>query len=813
VTSLGNSMFSRFWQDLSFAVRSLRRTPAFTLTALLVLGFGIGSATAIFTVLNATVLRPLPYADAERLHVIHPVSRAGRRIPSNALHFREWQRANTSFETMALISPDVVTIGAAGEPIRVNSGRTTPSLFPMLGVQPELGRLFAPGDDVDGSDHVIVLSHNLWVHRFGADRSVIGRGVRVDGEPYTVIGVLPATFSFDRLSHLYPLDATGGAPELWAPFVPTARDLRPSGSFNYIAIGRLKPDVTAAQATADVSAVQAELARTLPNLSVSRVQLESMVSQLTSGMRSGVQIAFAAVSTVLVIACINITALFLARSGRRHRELAIRQAVGAQRGQLVAQTLTETIVLAVASAVTGLAVGSALVGGIRRFAPAGVPRLDEVSFDARVFAFVGLTALVSAAIVGFLPALRAAGINSLILLRSSSATATSSTAVGRLRAGLIGAEVAASAACLVAAALLTTSFARLTGIERGFRTDQVVTFDLLLPASYDAARATSFLNRLAEQVRATPGVRTAGITDMLPLSGVSNSGVTVEGAPPSDPGPSAMIRFADRGYFETMGIEVLAGRLLQPSDIGRQVAVVTRLAADRMWPNQNPIGRRFRRGGNDTPLIEVVGIVEDVRGVSLKEAPPLTIYVPVPENYYGVASLAISTAAEPPAMTSTVKSIVQSLDSQIAVPTPRTMEQIVSSSVAVARFEMVLVLLLAIAAALLTAVGIYGVMAQSVAQRTAEFGVRLAVGAKPFDIVRLVLTSLLRPVLGGLAVGLVAAGLLGRFMSGLLFGVTPADPISFLAVSMLIVTTAVIAALVPLRRSMKVEPIAALRTE
>src|SRR5688572_6508340 len=327
-------MFNTLRQDLPYAVRSLRRTPAFTLTALLVLGFGIGSATAIFTVLNATVLRPLPYLDADRLHVIHPVTRDGRRIPSNALHFREWQRATTSFDQMALIAPDIVTIGAPTEPVRVNAGRATPSLFPMLGVQPALGRLFVPNEDTEGRDRVIVLGHTVWATHFGGDRTIVGRRVTLDGEPYTVVGVLPVTFTFERLSHLYPLDSPWGAPELWTPFVPTQRDLRPSGRNNYLALGRLKDGVTAAQATADVSAVQAELARTLPGLSLSRVQLESMTAQVTSGMRGGVQIAFGAVSTVLLIACINITALFLARSGRRQREMAIRQAVGAGRRRL-----------------------------------------------------------------------------------------------------------------------------------------------------------------------------------------------------------------------------------------------------------------------------------------------------------------------------------------------------------------------------------------------------------------------------------------------------------------------------------------------
>ena len=410
----------------------------------------------------------------------------------------------------------------------------------------------------------------------------------------------------------------------------------------------------------------------------------------------------------------------------------------------------------------------------------------------------------SAAIIGVLPALRAAGVNGLILLRSSSATAASSATAGRLRSTLIGVEIAASAACLVAAALLASSFMRLMTVERGFRTDQVVTFDFVLPANYDGVRAAAFLDTLTARVAAMPGVQSAGVTDMLPLSGVSNSSIVVEGttlAPAQQPG--AMIRFADPGYFQTMGIARRAGRLLQSSDVERQVAVVSELAASRFWPGQNPLGRRFRRGGNDTPLIEVVGVAEDVRGVSLKENPPLTIYVPVQDNYYGIASLVVSTTSDPPAMAGAVKSILRSLDGQIAVPTPRTMGQIVSASVAVPQFEMALVLLLAVAAALLTAVGIYGVMAQSVTQRTAEFGVRLAIGANPLAIVRLVLASLLRPVLGGLAVGLFVAALLGRFMRGLLFGISPTDPLAFAAVSVLILTVAVVATYVPLRRAMR----------
>jgi predicted permease len=806
-------MLDTIRQDLFYAVRSLRRTPAFTLTALLVLGFGIGSATAIFTVLNATVLRPLPYADAERLVIVHPVAKDGRLIPSNARHFGEWRRSSRTLDALALVGPDVVTLGATSEPVRVDAGRVSPSMFRMLGVRPALGRLFRDDEDVTGRDAVIVLSHEVWATRFGSDPSIVGRTVPMDGEPVTVIGVLPASFTFPRLSQLYPLEAKWGAPQLWRPFVPTPRELRPAGSFSYLALGHLRPGVSVTQATDDISAIQGELARTLPGLSVSRVVVEPLAQQITSRTRGGLQLAFGAVIAVLLIACINITALFLARSSRRHRELAIRQAVGARRSQLIVQTLTETLTLALGSGLAGLAVGYALVGGIRRFAPADVPRLDEIGFDATIFGFIVVVSIACAAIVGMLPALRAARINGLLLMRTGAATAAS-TSAGRLRASLIAVEVAASAACLVAAVLLATSFARLVGVERGFRTDRLVTFELLMPAAYDALQAARFLSSVTEQIEALPGVRAAGSTDLLPLSGVSNSGIEVEGStlPPSQQ-RNAMLRIADAGYFDAMGITLRRGRLLRDDDVGRPVAVISERAAEQLWPNQDPIGRRFRHGGDTAPFLEVVGIVNDLRAVSLRESPPASIFVPITDTYVSLTALAINTTNDSSATAGAVKDIVHRLDPRIAVPPPRTMEQIVATSVAVPRFEMLLVLLLAATAALLTAVGIYGVMAQAVSQRTTEFGVRQAIGASPRAIVRLVLQSALRPVAGGLAAGLLAATALGRVMSNLLFGVTPRDPLSFAGVSLLVIAVALLATYVPVRRALKIAPIAALRAE
>jgi predicted permease len=658
-----------------------------------------------------------------------------------------------------------------------------------------------------------MLGHDIWMTRFGGDPGVIGRTITVDDTPHQIVGVLPQGFALPKLSHFYALEVAVERPEIWKPFAATERDLRPLGSYSHIAIARLKPGVSAAQASDDINAVQRELARQAPEPATFRATLVPLADQIVSRSRMALQLLLAAVALVLLIACVNITNLLLARSGRRRREFSIRRAAGADQWRLLRQLLVESLVLSLAAGIAGLAIASALVGVIQANAPVDVPRIDEAALDWRALVFTFSVTLISGVLIGLVPAWRAARTNAAELLRASSAAAAGTAAAGRLRATLVSVEVAASAVCLIAAALLLSSFLNLLSIDRGFATDRIVTVDLaLFPPRYDTEAGLRFITSLAERAQALPGVTSAGLTDQMPLSGTSGSAIMVEGTSlPRPQRPSAMIRFADPGYFTTMGIAARAGRLLEERD--RDVAVISTRTAERLWPNQDPIGKRFRHGPDDSPWVEVVGVVGDSRSVALAEEPPLLIYRPAPDYFYGLAALAVKTTADPAAVGPALQRLVRDMDPQLAVPTPRTMEDIVAASVAQRRFQMYVMALLAAAAAFLAGLGIYGVVSQGVAQRTGEFGVRIALGARPGTIHRLVLRGAMLPVMTGVAAGVMAALGLGRLLRSLLFGVSPTDATPVVTAAVFLLAVALLATLVPARRATRVNPIQALRDQ
>jgi predicted permease len=803
------------WQDCRYSVRALRRSPGFTIAAALTLAVGIGATTAIFTVFNAVLLRPLPYPGTDRLFVIQEGQRT--RVPVNALHFREWRASSRSFDEMAIIGPDSVTLGSdgSGEPTRLNIARVSPSLFRTLGVRPALGRAFLEAEDVAGRDRVVILTHELWQARFGADPHVVGRRVMLDGEPYEIVGVLPPGQNLPKLQHLYPVDTTIERPQLWKPFAPTERDERLLGNFNYVAIGRLKQSATPQQADQELNAIEAELARRAPEPVSFHASLLPLGEQIVSRSSAALRLVLAAGLFVLLIACVNVTNLLVARAKRRGREFAIRRAAGASLHRLLLQALTETLVLCFGAGVLALPLAAALVRLIHLNSPADVPRIEEATIDLPVLLFTFAITSISGLVIGLAPAWRAARGHAAELLRTASVTAAGSRAAGRFRALLIGVEVGASAVCLISGALLLTSFANVMSVDRGFSVDRIITTDFTLPEPrYDVAAAARYLETLTARVRALPGVTSVGVTDALPLSGLSNSAIMVEGSTlPRAQRPSAMIRFADRGYFQTMGIAPVAGRLLEDTDAGRGVAVISSRAAQRIWPNQNPLGKRFRHGPDDSPLIQVVGVVSDVRAISLTADPPLQIYRPTADYFYGRASLAVKTESEPAAVAASIQRIMRELDPQLAVPTPRTMADIVDASVAQRRFQMMLVMLLAATAAFLAAIGVYAVAANAVTARLTEFGVRISLGANSANIRRLVLSGALRPVLFGLAGGIFLSIGFGRLLRTLLFEVSPTDPASIAAASLSLIAVTALATLIPAQRATHVDPVIALKAE
>jgi putative ABC transport system permease protein len=806
-------MFESLWRDVRYAARSLWRTPGFTIIAVLTLAFGIGANAAIFSVFDAVLLRPLPYRDADRLHVIHEIGSTGTLIPANALHFREWRASTRSFDQMALIGPATYDLRGTGAPVRINGARVTPSLFETLGVIPALGRTFREEEDVEGRDRVVILGHEIWRTRFGGDPAVVGRTITLDDAPHVVVGVLPASFALPKLSHLYALEVAVERPDIWKPFAATARDLRPLNSFSYIALARTRAGVSIDQAADDLNRVQQEVARRAPEPARFSAALVPLNDQIVSRSRTALQLVLAAVALVLLIACVNITNLLLARSGRRQREFAIRRASGADQHRLLSQLVVEGLVLSFAAGLVGLLAGAAMVQMIRLTAPVDVPRIDEASLDWRAIVFTLAVTLCTGVLIGLVPAWRTTRASAADLLRSGSTTAMTGQPSGRLRSLLVSVEVAASAVCLVAGLLLLGSFTRLLATDRGFEGGRVITADFVLaPPRYDTAAGVRFLNTLTERVRALPGVSAAGVTDVVPLSGTSTSAIMVEGSTlPRPQRPGAMIRFADRGYFQTFGITLVRGRLLDDQDRG--VAVVTERAARELWPQQDPIGKRFRHGPDDSPFVEVVGVVRDVRAVALTEEPPLSIYRPVGDYFYGLAALGVKTTADPRAMAPAIQSILREMDPDLVLPTPRTMDEIVSKSIAQPRFQMNLMILLAGAAVFLAGLGIYGVVSQTVVQRTGEFGIRMALGAASATILVLVLRRAMLPVAVGLAVGLAASLGVERFLRALLFGVSPSDVMPFVAAAAFLAGVALLASVVPALRATRVNPLDAIRAE
>jgi putative ABC transport system permease protein len=808
-------MMATVLKDLRHAARSLRHAPGFALAAVLTLALGIAANAAIFSVFEAVLLRPLPYAAGDRLYVIHEVGR-GAPIPVNALHFEEWRTRLRSFDRLALIGPTDRTLTGVGAPVRLRGARVTPSLLSTLGVTPALGRAFLDEENVVGRDAVVVLTHQLWTTRFNGDPTIVNRTVTLDGLPHVVVGVLPAAADLPKLSELYSVEVDLGRAEFYAPFAPTENDLRMIGSYNYVAIGRLSEGVSVDQASAELKAVQTDLATRAPQ----RVQFGAVVvplsDQIAGRSRLALQIVLGTVVLVLLVACINLANLLLARGGRRVREFAIRRATGAQRRDLIVHVLAESCLVAVVAGIVGLATGAGLVELLRQYAPPGVPRLDDVALNGTVVTFTLAITLVSGLLIGLLPAIRSTRIVAVDVLRSSATTSASSASAGRLRSTLVATEVAASTVCVVGAALLLSSFVNLLNVDRGFDTARIVTADFgLMGPRYDTpAKQTAFMTELADQLRSRPGVISAGITDALPLSGVSNSAIMIEGSTlPRPERPAATVRAADADYFRTMGIPLRMGRLIEESDADRRIAVISELAAARLWPGQNPLGKRFRHGPDDSPLIEVVGVVGNVRSVSLSANPPMHIYRPPAQYFYGRASLAARTTADPSAIASAIGNIVRQLDPDMAVPTPRTMDDIVSESVAQRRFQMNLVLLLGAAAVLLAGLGIYAVVSQGVASRVGEFGIRMALGADSTRIRRLVLRDGMRPVALGLLAGASLSLAASRLLQSLLFGVSPADARSYVVALVFLSGVALTAGLAPAWHASRLDPNAALRTE
>lgn len=803
--------------DIRYALRTLARSRAFAAVAILTLALGIGANTAIFTVFHGVLLRPLPYPQPDRLVAVQEVvpkfARFGPTLPVNAGHFREWRNRSQSFEQLALVGSMTFTLTSRGDPERIAGARVSASIFPMLGIQAALGRTFLEEEDQPGRDQVVVISHRLWSSRFHRDPGIVGNKIVLDGKPYQVLGVLPASARIPSDEQLDSMARGLATEDIWKPFAISDDDLATMAEFNYGCLGRLKPGVSLARAAADLNVIQNAIASSLAEKTELRATLCGLQEQMTGSSRSGLTLLMAAAGSVLLIVVVNLANLLLARAAGRHKELAIRAAIGAGMARLVRQMLTESLLLAAAGGLLGALTARWALKAIILKAPRNIPGLSDVHMDFTALAFVAAVSISSGLLFGLLPAWRTAGADPQGALRAAG-NATIDGSGGRLRSLLIAAEVALSAMCLVAGGLLLNSFVRLIHVDKGFQADHAVALGLGLPGFRypDLEARGRFVHTLLDRVQALPGVTAAGISNRGPLSGEgSNLSINVEGVNlPTPDRPIVDYRCVSPGFFRAIGIPLVSGRLLAESDRNRFVSVVSTQTARRLWPDQNPIGRRFQLGGDR--WISVIGVVGDVRS-TLSKAPNLTVYLPYWQRDRADFSLIVRTGMDPLAAAPALRSAIHDLDPQLVIPRPQTLADIVDASVRQRRFQLSLVVAFALAALLLAAIGVYGVVSQSVAQRTKELGIRLALGAPRRHLWMVIARHGLTPAMAGLSVGMAAALVTSRSLGGLLFGVRTTDLATYSAVAAVLLTAAALACWFPSRRASRIDPLTALRQE
>jgi len=811
----------QFLTDLRYALRTLGRNPGFAAIVILILAIGIGANTAMFSIVDGVLLRPLSFHDPERLvaiqEVVPKLASIAPTIPVNAMHFEEWRKSWHSAESLAMLSSYGSNLTSGGEPERVIMGRVSSNLFSTLGVQPRLGRSFRSEEDRVGSDHVALLNESLWRRRFHGDGGVLGQKILLDGVPYEVIGILPAHPQIPKMSQIQAMAYGMESPEIWKPFALRDEEKDAMGDFNFGCIARLEPGATLSQASAELNAIQANIARDLPDHIELLAAIAPLQEQITGRSRQGLLLLMLAVGIVLLIVCVNIANLLLARATGRSREFAVRVAIGASSARLLRQMLTESFLVAILGGALGLAIAAGALQLILANAPADLPRLNEVRLDGPVLGIAFALTLLSAMIFGLIPAWRSSRIDPQSGLRAGGRSATESRQSGHLRAFLIAIETGLCTVCLVAAGLLLNSFVRLLHVDKGFDAEHVITVDLNLPTTRfpDLAHRSDFLRSVIDATRALPGISAVGVSNLLPLAGEgSNNMINLDGdTTPVMERPITDFRLINEDFFRTMGIPIVQGRAIEPADRGRNVSVISAAAAKRIWPGKNPLGQHYHLGDPSAPALEVIGVAGDVSAGSLQKQPNPTVYVPYWQRSQRQWSLTVRTSMDPASIAGAIRAEIRRLDPELPLPRFRSMDEIVSASIAQRRFQLTLVLLFAAIALGLASLGIYGVVSYSVAQRRGEMGIRMALGATGSDLRALVLRQGLTPVVIGLATGLAGALAAGRVLSGLLFGVSSTDPLTMSVVAAVLLIVAAAACYVPALRATRSDPLVALRYE
>ncbi|HVF68414.1 MAG TPA: ABC transporter permease [Pyrinomonadaceae bacterium] len=819
----GGGLMETIWQDVRYGARVLAKHKGFTIVAVLTLALGIGANTAIFSVVNELLLRPLPYRDAASLVMLWEVSPSGNRQNNiSRANFRAWREQSKSFESMAAFYDNRLNLTGVGEPEELSVQLATPELFHVLGVEPVLGRAFTEEDGRPGTPDVAVLSYGLWQRRFGGDRGVVGKPVMLNGAPVTVVGVMPQDFQW----HIRAKSGTGRPAEMWSvlPMPDAPPDSSTMRGRFLSAVARLKPGVTHEQADAEMKTIAARTAEDSPRHNKGRsADALPVREQFVGDVRSTLWLLLGAVGFVLLIACANVANLLLARAASREKEIAVRTALGARRSRIVRQLLTESILLAALGAFGGLALAWWGIQALVAISPRDLVNIQGVGLNMTVLGWTLGVALLTGILFGLVPALEATRVDLNDTLKEGGKGSSGQSARSRaLRSVLVVSEVALALVLLVSAGLLVKSFVRMRSIDTGFDTENILTMVVRLPsAKYtEDAQQVAFFRQALERVRALPGVRSAGMVNFLPLYGglASATSFTIDGQPEPPPGerPGTGVRVADSDYFATMKIPLLRGRNFTDSESAeaRHVVVVSDSFARKFFPGQDPVGRRVSINMFEEPNpTEIIGVVGDVRSGSVTKEDEPTAYFPHSELTYPFMTLTIRTAGDPAEMAPAVRREISSIDPDQPVSDVRTMTQVMADTVGRARFSTLLFGLFAGLATLLAAVGIFGVMNYSVTLRTREIGLRMALGAQPARVLVLVLRQGLVLTLAGIGIGLLGALALTRVMSSLLFGVDATDPLTFAAIVPLVAVVSLIACYIPARRATRIDPLVALRYE
>ena len=819
----GGGLMETFWQDVRYGARVLAKSKSFTFIAVVTLALGIGANTAIFSVVNELLLRPLPYRDAERLVMLWEVSPQGRgQNTVSRANFSAWREQAQSFEGLAAFSDQRVGLTGGGEPEEVSVQLATPELFRLLGVDPVLGRVLTEDDAKAGSGGV-VLSYGLWKRRYGGDPGIIGKPVVLNGGPVNVVGVMPAGFQW----HIRQRSGTGRPAEIWAVLTMPKQGQEGSGNWRgrfLSVVGRLKPGVTAKQADAELKTIETRLGQDFPQFNKNySAEVVPLRDQFVGNVRPALWILLGAVGFVLLIACANVANLLLSRAAAREKEIALRTALGARRSRIVRQLLTESVLLALAGSAVGLALAYWGIQALVAISPRDLINLQGVGLNLTVLGWTLAVSLLTGLVFGVAPALEATRVDLNDSLKEGGKGAGGQSARSRgLRSALVVAEVALALVLLASAGLMVKSFGRLRTINTGFDTDNVMTMVLRLPgAKYkEDPQYIAFFNQALERIRALPGVQGAGMVNYLPLYGGlgSATGFTIEGQPPAEPGegPGANVRVADSAYFGTMHIPLLRGRNFTDYENveARHVVLVSQSLAEKYFPAGDVLGKRILVVMSDKPeWTEIVGVVGDVRYDSLTEEAEPTVYMPVPELTYPFMTFVIRTSGDPAEIVPAVRREIASIDPDQPISDVRTMNQVMADTVSRARFNTLLLGLFAGLATLLAAVGIFGVMNYAVTLRTREIGLRMALGAQPGRVLMLVLRQGLLLTLAGIGIGLAGALALTRLMSGLLYGIGATDPATYAAIVVLLAFVSLVACYIPARRATRVDPLIALRYE